>query len=198
METLQYGLGATYVNPCYVSFAKSILGDKAKVGTVIGFPHGANTTNVKVTEGLEAIENGADKLDVVINIAKLRSGDEAYVSDELEAFAKAMKEKRPDIIVKVIIETCYLSHDEKVTACEIVADSGADFVKTSTGTGTAGCRIGDIRLMKRVVGDRVKIKAADQIKNIEDALAVIEEGATAIGESSALSMLADYDKELWT
>ena len=197
-ETLRYGFGATYVNPCYVTFAKSILGDKAKVGTVVGFPHGANTTKVKIIEGLQAIDDGADKLDLVINISKLRSGDLAYVTNELSEFLGAMKKHRDDIIVKVIIETCYLSHDEKVAACEIVAESGADFIKTSTGTGTAGSRIGDIRLMKRIVGDRVKIKAADQIKTIEDALAVIEEGATAIGESSGINTLADFDKELWT
>lgn len=197
-ETIQYGLGATYVEPCNVAFAKSILGDKAKVGTVVGFPFGANTTAIKIAEGLETIDNGADKLDIVMNIGKLKSGDTAYVENELKEFSKAMKAKRSDIIVKVIIETCYLTHDEKVTACRIVADSGADYIKTSTGTGPAGCRIGDIRLMKRICGDKVKIKAAAQITNIEDALAVIEEGASAIGENTALKLLADFDKQLWT
>lgn len=196
-ETLRYGLGATYVEPCWVALAKSLLRDKAKVGTVVGFPFGANSTATKIAEGLECIANGADKLDVVINISKLKSGDVAYVEKELKEFAKAMKAKRADIIVKVIIECCYLTHDEKVAACRIVGDSGADFIKTSTGTGTGGCRIGDIRMMRKLVGDKVKIKAAAQITNIEDALAVIEEGASAIGENTAVKLLADFDKQMW-
>jgi deoxyribose-phosphate aldolase len=197
-ETLDYGFGATYVNPGWVSYAKSLLGNRAKVGTVVGFPFGANTTATKIAEGLECIDNGADKLDVVINISRLKSGESAYVENELRDFVKAMKQRRSDIIVKVIIECCYLTHDEKVTACKIVRESGADFIKTSTGTGTGGCRIGDIRLMKRLVGDKIKIKAAAQIANIEDALAVIEEGASAIGENTAVKLLADFDKQLWS
>ena len=196
-ETLEYGLGATYVEPCWVAFAKSLLAGKAKVGTVIGFPFGANSTAIKIAEGLECIANGADKLDVVINISKLKSGDDVYVEKELREFSKAMKARRGDIVVKVIIECCYLTHDEKVRACKIVGDSGADYIKTSTGTGSGGCRIGDIRLMRKLVGDKVKIKAAAQITNIEDALAVIEEGASAIGENTALKLLSDFDKQLW-
>jgi deoxyribose-phosphate aldolase len=196
-ETLDYGLGATYVEPCYVAYARQKLAGRAKVGTVIGFPFGANTTAVKIAEGLGCIEDGADKLDVVMNYSKLKPGDAAYVEQELGAFVKAMKARRADIIVKVIIECCYLTHDEKVKACEIVRDSGADYIKTSTGTGSGGCRIGDIRLMRKICGDKVKIKAAAQIASIEDALAVIEEGASAIGENTAVRLLADWDKQLW-
>ena len=197
-ETLEHGLGATYVNPCWVSYAKSLLGNRAKVGTVVGFPFGANTTATKIAEGRECIDNGADKLDVVINISKLKAGETGYVAAELQQFVSMMKLRRPDIIVKVIIECCYLTHDEKVAACKIVKESGADFIKTSTGTGSGGCRIGDVRLMKKLVGDAVKIKAAAQIATIEDALAVIEEGASAIGENTAVQLLADFDKQLWT
>lgn len=196
-ETLKYGFGATYVNQHYVSYAKELLQGKALVGTVIGFPFGANTTKIKIAEGLDAVDNGADTMDVVINISRLKSGEADYVKDELNAFVKAIKAKKPEIIVKVIIETCFLTHDEKVAACKIVADSGADYIKTSTGTGTAGCRIGDIRLMKKVCGDKVKIKAAANIKSIEDALAVIDEGATAIGENSGIQCLEDFDKQMW-
>ena len=197
-ETLEHGLGATYVNPCWVSYAKSLLGNRAKVGTVVGFPFGANTTATKIAEGLECIDNGADKLDVVINISKLKTGETVYVEKELRDFVTAMKKRRSDVTVKVIIECCYLTHDEKVAACRIVGDSGADFIKTSTGTGTGGARIGDIRLMRKLVGDKVKIKAAAQITSIEDALAVIEEGASAIGENTAVKLLEDFDKQLWS
>lgn len=196
-ETLDYNLGAVYVNPCFVSFAKGIIGNKAEIGTVVGFPHGANTTKIKIAEGIQCIEDGADCLDVVINIARLKSGDAAYVENELKEFVSAVKAVRSDIIVKVIIECCYLTHDEKVAACKAVKESGADFIKTSTGTGTGGCRIGDIRLMRKLVGDKVQIKAAAQITNIEDALAVIEEGATRIGENTAVKLLEDWDKQLW-
>jgi deoxyribose-phosphate aldolase len=196
-ETIDYHLGATYVEPCYVAYAKAKLAGIALVGTVVGFPFGTNTTSTKIAEGLGCIKDGADKLDVVMNYSKLKSGDSKYVENELRDFVRAMKSARPDITVKVIIECCYLTHDEKVKACEIVRDSGADYIKTSTGTGSGGCRIGDIRLMRKICGDKVKIKAAAQITNIEDALAVIEEGASAIGENTAVKLLADWDKQLW-
>jgi deoxyribose-phosphate aldolase len=196
-ETIDNGLGATYVEPCYVSYTRQKLAGLAQVGTVVGFPFGTNTTAIKIAEGLGCIQDGADCLDVVINYSRLKSGDAAYVENELKAFVVAMKARRQDIVIKVIIETCYLTHEEKVKACEIVRDSGADYIKTSTGTGSAGCRIGDIRLMRKICGDKVKIKAAAQITTIEDALAVIEEGASAIGENTAVKLLADWDKQLW-
>jgi len=197
-ETIQYGFSAVYVNPCWVSFAKQIIGDKAKVGTVVGFPHGANTTKIKIAEALEEIDNGADDLDLVINISKLKSKDYDYVENELKQFVKAVKDKKPSVLVKIIIETCYLNHDEKVKACEIVARSGADYIKTSTGCGPAGCKVSDIRIMKRIVGDKMKIKGADRISSVEDALSIIEEGASLLGESHAIQWLADWDKQLWS
>jgi len=196
-ETVKYGFSAVYVNPCWVSFAKKIVGNRAKVGTVVGFPHGANTTKIKILEALEEIENGADDLDLVINISKLKSGDFTYVEDELKQFVKSVKEKKPNVVVKIIIETCYLNHDEKVKACEIVARSGADYIKTSTGCGPAGCKVSDIRIMRRIVGDKIKIKGADRISSVEDALSIIEEGATLLGESHAIEWLADWEKQLW-
>lgn len=196
-ETMDHKLGATYVEPCYVKYTKEKLQGEAKVGTVIGFPFGTNKTEIKIAEGLACIEDGADCLDIVMNYSMLKSGKTAYVEDELKEFVKTMKAKRSDIVVKVIIECCFLTHDEKVKACEIVRDSGADFIKTSTGTGTGGCRIGDIRMMKKIVGDKCQIKAAAQITSIEDALAVIEEGATCIGENTAVKLLQDWDKQFW-
>ncbi len=197
-EALRFNFAAVYVNPCYVKLVKEkTAGSGVAVGTVVGFPHGANKTEIKIQEGLLAIEDGADELDIVINISRLKSGDDQYVKDEIERFVQAIKKKSPKVLVKVIIETCFLNHDEKVRACKIVAESGADYIKTSTGTGSAGCRIGDIRLMKTIVGDKVKIKAAAEITTIEQALAVLSEGATRIGENTAVKLLEEFDKELW-
>ena len=197
-QTIKYGFNATYVEPCYVRFAVECSEGKGKVGTVIGFPWGTNTTEIKIAEGLQCIRDGADALDLVINYSMLKSGEDEYVQNEVSSFVKAMKTEKADIVIKVIIECCYLTHDEKVRAINIVKNAKADYIKTSTGTGSGGCRIGDIRLMKRMLGDEVKIKAAAQITNIEDALAVIEEGATLIGENTAVKLLADYDVERWT
>ncbi|MBN1674899.1 MAG: deoxyribose-phosphate aldolase [Kiritimatiellae bacterium] len=193
-ECLEHGFAAVYVNPCYVRHAAARLeGSTTAVGTVIGFPHGANKTEIKIQEALHALEDGASELDVVINISRLKSGDDAYVRDELERFVQAVKARHAAARVKVIIETCYLTRAEKMRACEIVANSGADYIKTSTGTGPAGCRIGDIRLMRRVCGERVKIKAAAQITFLEQALAIIEAGAERIGENTAVAMLGEWE-----
>ena len=196
-ETLRYGFGATYVNPSFIPYAKSIIGDKAMVGIPIGFPFGANTTKIKIAEALEGIENGADKLDIVLNISKIKSGDFIYAENELKEFCKIMKAKKPNIIVTAIIETCYLTHDEKIKACEIVRDSGADYIKTSTGTGPRGANIGDIRLMRKVCQNKVKIKAAALFTGIEDVIAIIEEGASVIGDNSAIRWMEEWDKQLW-
>ena len=196
-ETLQYGFGATYVHPCYVKYAKGYCAGKAKIGTVIGFPLGANKTSVKIFEAMEAIADGADKLDFVINISKVKSGDIAYVEDELKEIVAAVKGRAPDVIVKVIIECAYLTNEEKTVATKVVLASGADYIKTSTGYGPWGCRIGDIRLIKRIVGDKMKIKAAADLKDINQAMAVIEEGADVIGENSGVRYMQDFDSQIW-
>ena len=128
-EVLEYGFASVYVNPADVKLAKSIIGDKAGVGTVIGFPQGVTTTETKIFEGLNAIDNGASELDIVINISKLKDGDVDYCYNELSQFVQAMKAKKPDVIVKCIIECYHLTHAEKITACKIVADSGCDYIK---------------------------------------------------------------------
>ena len=198
-EVLEYGFAAVYVNPCDVSYAKSLVGDRAGVGTVIGFPQGATTTRTKIFEALEAIDNGATELDVVINVSRLKDGDTAYVRRELTEFVATVKAKNPEILVKVIIECYYLTHEEKVTACQLVVESGADYVKQSTGTtpNSSFC-LGDTRLMKNVVGDRIKIKSSGWIMNVEDAIGSIEFGASRVGNSLGPQWLAEFDRQLWT
>jgi deoxyribose-phosphate aldolase len=197
-EVLEHGFAAVYVNPCDVAYAKGLIGDRAGVGTVIGFPQGATTTRTKICEALEAIDNGATELDLVINVSRLKDGDTAYVQNELNEFVRAVKAKQPEVLVKVIIECYYLSHDEKVTACQLVVQSGADYVKQSTGTtpNSSFC-LGDTRLMKNVVGDRIGIKSSGWIMNVEDAIGSIEFGASRVGNSLAPQWLAEFDKQLW-
>jgi len=196
-ESLDHKFASVVVNPAWVKFTKDIVGDRIPVSTLISFPFGAATTKMKIAEALDAIDNGATQLDVVMNISWIKSGYFDRAEAEIKEFVRAAKARDRKVGVKVIIECCYLTHDEKVKSCEIVAGSGADFVKTSTGTGSWGCRIGDIRLMKKVVGNRCGIKAAADIKTVEDALAVIAEGATRIGENTAVQILKDWDKQLW-
>jgi len=197
-ETIAYGFACVYVNPCDVQYAKSIVGDRAKVGTVIGFPQGANTTAVKIFEGQNAIDNGADELDIVINVSRLKDGDTEYVSGELIDFNRAMKQKKPDVIVKVIIECFYLTHSDKVTAAEIVAGSGVDYIKQSTGTTPNNSfTLGDTKLLKAIVGERVKIKSSGWIINIEDAIGSMEFGASRIGNSLGVKWLEEFDENRW-
>jgi len=197
-EVLKYGFACVYVNPCDVALAKSIIGDKAGVGTVIGFPQGVATTKSKIYEGLDAIDNGANDLDIVNNISKLKDGDYEYCLNELTEFTKTMKAKKPDVIVKVIVECYYLTHAEKIKVCEIVADSGADYIKQSTGTTPySSFNLGDNKLFNALIGDRVKIKASGWIGNLEDVIGSIEFGATRIGNSIAPSWLEEWDENHW-
>ena len=197
-ETLEYGFAAVYVNPCDVQYAKSLVGDKCAVGTVIGFPQGVNTNKTKINEGLDALENGATELDIVINVSRLKDGDNEYVLNELSEFCKAMKAKNTNAVVKVIIECYYLTHKEKITACEIVASSGADYIKQSTGTTPINSfTLGDTKLLKAVLRDRIKIKSSGWINNIEDAIGSIEFGASRIGNSEAPRWLEEFDENRW-
>lgn len=197
-ETIQYGFAAVYVNPIYVTYAKQCVGDKAKIGTVIGFPQGATTTESKIFEGLQAIDNGADELDVVIAVGKIKDGDWDYVRKDLTDFAKAMHDKKPDAIVKVIIECYYLSHAEKIQAAEIVATCGADYIKQSTGTTPNNSfTLGDTKLLKAVIGDRIKLKSSGWIITIEDAIGSIEFGADRIGNSLGIQWLEEFDENRW-
>ncbi|OCL25473.1 deoxyribose-phosphate aldolase [Orenia metallireducens] len=186
-EALEYGFASVCVNPSFVSLVnKELKGSKVKVCTVIGFPLGETTTETKIFETRNAIKNGADEIDMVINIGAIKSGAWDIVKDDIKAVVEAAK---GNAIVKVIIETCYLTKEEKVKACQIAKEVGADFVKTSTGFGTAGATVEDIKLMKETVGPDMGVKASGGIRSKDDALKMIEAGATRIGASSGVAIV---------
>ena len=177
------------VNPCHVALAARLLKDSGvKVCTVIGFPLGANTTAVKAFETKDAIANGADEVDMVINIGALKSGDLGL----LESDIRGVVEAAAGTLVKVIIECCYLTDEEKALACKACVNAGADYVKTSTGFGTGGATVADVRLMKACVGDAVLVKAAGGIRTASQALAFIEAGASRIGTSNGARLVDEY------
>jgi len=169
-----------YVRPVYAEYGKSLV-----ICTVVGFPLGYSVTAAKVLETEQAIADGASEIDVVVNISDVKNGYFNAVLDEVKAVRKACGGK----ILKVIVETCYLSEDEKIRLCKIVTEAGADFIKTSTGFGTAGAALADIALFRRHIGANVRIKAAGGIKTREDLEAFIEAGAERIGTSSAVKLL---------
>lgn len=178
-DAIQYGTASVCIPPCYVKLAKEYVGERMKICTVIGFPNGNVTTAVKVFETEDALQNGADEIDMVINIGMLKAGNDAYVLEEI----RQIKQACGDHILKVIIETCLLTEEEKIKMCELVTKSGADYIKTSTGFSTAGATFSDIELFAKHVGSNVKIKAAGGISSIEDANKFIELGASRLGTS---------------
>ncbi|WP_223593050.1 deoxyribose-phosphate aldolase [Neobacillus bataviensis] len=186
-EAKEYSFASVCVNPTWVSTAAKILADKpeVKVCTVIGFPLGASTPETKAFETINAIENGADEIDMVINIAALKDKQDDLVEKDIRAVVEAANGKA---LVKVIIETCLLTNEEKIRACEISVKAGADFVKTSTGFSTGGATVEDIRLMRETVGPEIGVKASGGVRSREDALAMVEAGATRIGASSGVSI----------
>lgn len=185
-DGMKYNTASVCIPPSYVEEAKKYVGEKLKICTVIGFPNGYNTTNVKVYETLEAIEKGADEIDMVINIGWLK--DKKY--EEIENEIKAIKNVCGNRILKVIIETCLLTDEEKVKMCEIVDKSGADYIKTSTGFSTNGATFEDIELFKESLkGSNLKIKAAGGVKSFEDAEKFIELGADRLGTSRLIKLM---------
>ena len=178
-EGMQYGTASVCIPPSFVAQAKAYAGDKLPICTVIGFPNGYNTTAVKVFETKDAIANGADEIDMVINIGMLRQGLDAEVCDEIRQIKAACGDK----ILKVIIETCLLTEDEKLRMCKIVTEAGADFIKTSTGFSKAGATLEDVRLMRENVGKEVQVKAAGGISGLEDAQNFLDLGASRLGTS---------------
>lgn len=180
-EAKKYDFASVMVNPCWIPFVKpQLAGTGVKAACVIGFPLGANTTATKVFEVKDAIANGADEVDMVINIGALKEGDDAYVTDEIRQLKKAAG----DHVLKVIIETCLLTDEEKVRACKDAVAAGADFVKTSTGFSTGGATVADVKLMKEAVsGSNVKVKASGGVRTKEDMMAMIDAGAERIGTS---------------
>ena len=186
-EAKTYDFASVCVNPCWIELAhQELKNTDVKVCTVIGFPLGANTTEVKVFEAKDAIEKGAQEIDMVINIAMLKDKEYDYVENEIHQIVEAAKDKA---IVKVIIETCLLTDEEKIKACELSQKAGADFVKTSTGFSTVGATVHDIALMRKTVGAEMGVKASGGVHTHEEALAMVEAGATRIGASAGVKLL---------
>ena len=185
-EAIEHEFYSVCVNGCYVADAKHLLqGTDVKVAAVVGFPLGAMTTASKVFEAKEAIENGASEIDMVINVAKLKDGEFDYVENEI----RLIKEAIGNNVLKVIIETCYLTDEEKVKACELSLVAKADFVKTSTGFGTSGATYEDVKLMKSVVGDSAKVKASGGVRDKETAQKYVDLGAERLGTSSGIDIV---------
>ena len=184
-EAAEHGTASVCVNGSYVALAKKLLDGKAKVCAVIGFPLGAMSTAAKAFEAAEAIRDGADEIDMVIHIGQLKAGNTDYVLEDI----KAVKAAIGDHILKVIIETCLLTEEEKITMCRLVTESGVEYIKTSTGFSTGGATFDDVRLFAEHVGEGVKIKAAGGIRSREDMEEFLRLGASRLGTSSAVKIL---------
>jgi deoxyribose-phosphate aldolase len=186
-EAKTYHFASVCVNPTWVAYAaEQLKGTDVKVCTVIGFPLGASTSAVKALEAKDAIANGATEIDMVINIGALKDGNNEFVESDMKAVVEAAANKA---IVKVIIETCLLTDEEKVLACELAVKAGVDFVKTSTGFSTGGATVEGVALMRKTVGDRAGVKASGGVRNLEDMKLMIEAGATRIGASSGVKIM---------
>ncbi len=178
-DGIKYSTASVCIPSSYVKFAKDYVGDKLAICTVIGFPNGYSTTAAKCFEASDAVDNGADEIDMVINIGEVKNGNYDFILNEIKEVKKSCKDK----LLKVIIETCLLTEEEKIKMCGVVSESGADYIKTSTGFSTAGATFDDIRLFARYVAPHVKIKAAGGISSLEDAEKFIELGASRLGTS---------------
>ncbi|MEW5950540.1 MAG: deoxyribose-phosphate aldolase [Elusimicrobiota bacterium] len=189
-EARQYSFASVCVNPAYVSLAARLLrGSTVKVCTVIGFPLGSTTPTVKAIEARDAIAAGADEIDMVINIGALKSGNDALVLEDIKAVREATRGK----ILKVIIETAYLTKDEKIRACKMSKQAGADFVKTSTGFGPHGATAEDVKLMRETVGPDMGVKASGGIRDTKTAEEMVKAGATRLGTSASVAIVTGKD-----
>lgn len=189
-EAMEFGTASVCIPPCYVKQAHDYVQGKLTICTVVGFPNGNMTTNAKEFETLEALANGAEEIDMVINIGMLRAGNTDYVANEIRRLKEACGRR----ILKVIIETCLLTEEEKKTMCRIVTDCGADFIKTSTGFSTGGATPEDIKLFAENVGPNVHIKAAGGIATLEDAENFVKLGATRLGTSRVLKLVREKEQ----
>lgn len=186
-EAKNHKFYAVCVNGCYVKLAKKQLENSTvKLAAVVGFPLGMMSTKAKIYEAKNCVENGADEIDMVINVGKLKEGDVNYVQNEIAS----IKKTNPDTILKVIIETCYLTEEEIKTACKLALNANADFVKTSTGFGTGGATFKDVELMSSIVAGEAQIKASGGVRDVETALKYIEMGVTRLGTSSGVKLVS--------
>jgi len=191
-EARNYNFASVCINPCWVSTCYNLLHDtEVRVCTVVGFPLGATTTHTKIEETKQALFDGAKEIDMVINIGKLKSGDKDYVFNDINQVSMVCKSR--DALLKVIIETCLLTDEEKVIACLIAKEAKADFVKTSTGFSTSGATVGDVALMRKVVGSSMGVKASGGIKTYDDLLSMIESGADRIGASASVKIISSIN-----
>jgi len=188
-EAVQYGFRCAVVNPVYVKFAAKLLkGSNVKVCSTVGFPFGISLPETKALEAIKAVEDGAEELDMVINLSAFKSGDYEFVKRDI-AVVVDVKRLSKVIIVKVIIETAYLTMEEKVIACKLAKEAGADFVKTSTGFFGGGATVEDVRLMRQTIGRNMGVKAAGGIRTYADAVAMIKAGANRLGTSTAVAII---------
>ena len=189
-EAKQYGFASVCINPCYVPLCADLLKDSdVNVCTVIGFPLGATTSDAKAFEAANAVRNGAAEVDMVINVGFIKSGKWEETEKDIAAVVTAAKAENADTLVKVILETCLLTDEEKELACKAAVRAGADFVKTSTGFSTGGATVADIALMRKAVGPDLGVKASGGIHTTEEALALIDAGATRIGASAGIAIV---------
>lgn len=192
-EAIEYGFVSVCINPIYVKYAKKLLEESnVKIATVIGFPLGCTTKETKVFEATEAIKNGADELDMVINIGALKDKEYETVREDIKGVVES---SRGRALVKVIIETCLLTDDEKMEACQLAMEAGADFVKTSTGFSSGGATLKDVELMKSVVGDKLGVKASGGIRDFDTAMKMVKAGASRIGASSSVKIIKDMNQK---
>ncbi|NLP10983.1 deoxyribose-phosphate aldolase [bacterium] len=187
-EAMQYGFYSVCVNPCWVqTCSQQLAGSGVKVCSVIGFPFGAHCTCLKVAETERAVQDGAAEVDMVLNVGRLKSGNFSFVRDDIQRVVRAAHPSR----VKVILETCLLTDEEKITACVLAKEAGAHFVKTSTGFNVAGATTEDVALMRRVVGEALGVKASGGIRDRRTALAMIAAGANRLGVSAGIAIVTD-------
>jgi len=187
-EAKQYNFMSVCINPCFVKLCKKLLeGTEVKVCTVVGFPLGCNKSETKAFEAQKAMEDGATELDMVINVGKIKDNDWAYVENDIRQVVEVAK--KGNALIKVILETCLLTNEEKVKACETVKKAGANFVKTSTGFSTGGATVEDIALMRKTVGENFGVKASGGIRDYGKAIEMINAGATRIGASAGIAIV---------
>ena len=186
-EAVEYETASVCIPSCYVKAVKEKFGDRINVCTVVGFPLGYCVTEAKVAETRQAIMDGAGEIDMVINICDVKNGKMDKVEEEI----RTLKKECGNLVLKVIVETCYLEKEEKIALCKAVTNAGADYIKTSTGFGTSGAALEDIELFKEYIGKNVKIKAAGGIRTKEDMEAYLNAGCERIGTSSAIAVLSD-------
>lgn len=186
-DALKYRFAAVCVHPCHIELCKALLKGRMPLATVVGFPMGANSSQTKAFEAADAVRRGADELDMVINIGAVRDGDYQKAEEDIRGVVKAAEGRA----VKVILETCYLTDEQKIQACLVAARAGAAFVKTSTGLAGGGATLEDVRLMKKTVGNALKVKAAGGIRSLKECAQFIEAGAERIGTGAAVKIAED-------